>query len=272
MKEVDVIKNAVEKLKHLGIGEIDVALILGSGLGPLADGVKEIFRVSYREFDGFPVSTVEGHEGILIYGELEGKRVLVFKGRFHYYEGYSARELTLPIRILKPLGVKYLIVTNAAGGVLPSMKPGDVMIIRDHINLIPDNPLRGPNLEEFGPRFPSMHDAYSPRLRELAKESALAVGVFLREGVYVALQGPSLETPSEYLFARQIGGDAVGMSTAPEVIVARHMGIDVLAFSIITNVADPYEPKLATHEEVIQVANEAGKKLEKVIREVLRRL
>jgi purine-nucleoside phosphorylase len=272
LKESEIIFKAVELLKSKGLNEVDVAIVLGSGLGPLADGVREIFRVKYNEIEGFPVSTVEGHEGVLIYGELEGKRVLVYKGRFHYYEGYSTRQATLPLRILKPLNAKVLILTNAAGGVVPSMKPGDIMLIRDHINLIPDNPLRGPNLEEFGPRFPSMHDAYDEELRRLAKKCAVEEGIFIREGVYVALQGPSLETPSEYLFVKAIGGDAVGMSTAPEVIVARHMGIKVLAFSIITNVANPYAPSLATHEEVLQVANEAGRKLEKIIRRVIRSL
>ncbi|MEO0242566.1 MAG: purine-nucleoside phosphorylase [candidate division WOR-3 bacterium] len=272
MKEVEIINNAVKLLIEKGVGKIDCALILGSGLGELANSVEKLVQVPYSEIEGFPVSTVEGHEGTLIYGVLENKKVLVYKGRFHYYEGYTARQLTLPLRILKPLGVSILMITNAAGGVNPAMKPGEVMVIRDHINLIPDNPLRGPNLSEFGPRFPSMHDAYSKRLINLAKYAANEAGVFLREGVYVALQGPSLETPSEYLFARLIGGDAVGMSTAPEVIVARHMGIEVLAFSIITNVANPYEPKIATHEEVLEVANKAGKDLEKIILGVLRRI
>ncbi|MDI6851570.1 MAG: purine-nucleoside phosphorylase [bacterium] len=272
MRESEIISKAVSLLKSKGVDKVDAAIVLGSGLGSLADGVKEFFKIRYSDVEGFPVSTVEGHEGVLIYGELESKKVLVYKGRFHYYEGYSTREATLPLRVLKPLGVKVLILTNAAGGVVPSMKPGDIMLIRDHINLIPDNPLRGPNLEEFGPRFPSMHDAYDEELRKLAKQSALEEGVFLKEGVYVALQGPSLETPSEYLFVRAIGGDAVGMSTAPEVIVTRHMGIKVLAFSIITNVANPYAPSPATHEEVLQIANEAGKKLEKIIRRVVRSL
>ncbi len=272
MKEVDIINNAVKLLRQRGVEEVDVAIVLGSGLGLLADSVDVKTRVPYSDIEGFPVSTVEGHEGVLLYGILEGKKVLIFKGRFHYYEGYSARQLTIPLRILKPLGVPVLIVTNAAGGVNPAMKPGDIMVIRDHINLIPDNPLRGPNLSEFGPRFPSMHDAYSRRLINLAKEAASQSNVYLREGVYVALQGPSLETPAEYLFVRFIGGDAVGMSTAPEVIVARHMGIEVLAFSIITNVANPYEPKIATHEEVLEVANKAGRELEKIIRIVIRRV
>jgi len=272
LKELDLLKNSASYLKEKGVSKVDCAIVLGSGLGPLADAVNVIVKVPYSEIPGFPVSTVEGHEGVLIYGELEGKKVLVFKGRFHYYEGYSARELTFPIRVLKLLNVPYLILTNAAGGVNPAMKPGDIMLIRDHINLLPDNPLRGPNIEELGPRFPSMHEAYSKRLMQIAKESALEVGVPLREGVYVALQGPSLETPSEYLFCRLIGGDAVGMSTVPEVIVARHMGIEVLAFSIITNVANPYDPKPATHEEVLEVANKAGRELERIIRATIRRL
>jgi len=272
LNEPELVKDAALFLRNKGIDEVDIGIILGSGLGPLAESVKEIARVPYAEIPGFPVSTVEGHEGVLIFGELEGKRVLVFKGRFHYYEGYSAREVAFPILVLKPLGVRYLIVTNAAGGVNRMMKPGDIMLIRDHINLLPDNPLRGQNWGGLGPRFPSMHDAYSKKLAILAKDAALSQGVFIREGVYVALQGPSLETPAEYSFVRLIGGDAVGMSTVPEVIVARYIGIEVVAFSIITNVANPYDPKPTSHDEVLKVSGEAGEKLIGIIREMLRHI
>lgn len=247
----------------------EVAIILGSGLGVIAERVEDSVEIPYDTIPGFPVSTVKGHEGKLIFGELKGKSVCLFKGRFHYYEGYSLREITFPVRVVGKLGVKILIVTNAAGGVNPYFEPGDIMIITDHINLLPDNPLRGPNLDEFGPRFPSMHDAYSKKLIKLAREVASRTGISIKEGVYVALQGPSLETPAEYRFVNLIGGDAVGMSTVPEVIVARHMGIEVLGFSIITNVADPYNPKPTTHEEVIRVGERSGIILGRLIEEIL---
>ncbi len=250
----------------------EIGLVLGSGLSSLGEILNVKGRIKYSEIPNFPVSTVKGHPGELIYGETRGKQVAVLAGRFHYYEGYSMKEITFPIRVLGLWGIDKLIITNAAGGVNPKFKAGDIMLIEDHINLLPENPLRGPNIDAFGPRFPSLHDVYSKELREKAEEAAIAAGVPIKRGVYVALQGPDLETPAEYNFVRIIGGDAVGMSTVPEVIVANHMGIKVLGFSIITNIANPYNPRPTTHEEVLQVAGEASKRLTKILNELLKRL
>ncbi len=247
----------------------EVGIVLGSGLGGLAEDIEKEVEIPYWDIPHFPVSTVKGHRGKLIFGTLSGKRVMAMQGRFHYYEGYSAAEVTFPIRVMRLLGVSVLIVSNAAGGVNPYFRPGDLMMIVDHINLIPDNPLRGPNDDTLGPRFPSMHNAYDRGLRDLAIEVAKKKGVFLRQGVYVALPGPNLETPAEYLFVRTIGGDAVGMSTVPEVIVANHMGMKVLGFSVITNVANPYQPEPATHEEVVAMAERAGGELARLVKGIL---
>jgi len=272
LNELEKLNTAVSLITQKIKKKPEIAIILGSGLGVIAEKIKDPVEIPYETIPGFPISTVKGHEGKLIFGTLESKPVCLFKGRFHYYEGYSLREVTFPIRVVGKLDVKILIVTNAAGGVNPYFEPGDIMIIRDHINLLPDNPLRGPNLDKFGPRFPSMHDAYSKKLIKLTHEVASKAGISVKEGVYVALQGPSLETPAEYRFVNLIGGDVVGMSTVPEVIVARHMGIEVLGFSIITNVADPYNPKPTTHEEVIQVGEKSGKILGRLIEEILRNM
>ncbi len=262
--------DAVEHLKSKTGFAPEIGLVLGSGLGGLSELFEVKGKIKYSEIPNFPVSTVKGHPGELVYGEKEGKRIAVLAGRFHYYEGYSMKEITFPIRVLALWGVKKLIITNAAGGVNPRFRPGDIMLIEDHINLLPENPLRGPNIDAFGPRFPSLHDVYSRELRGKAEEAALKAGVSLRRGVYVALQGPDLETPAEYSFVRTIGGDAVGMSTVPEVIVANHMGVKVLGFSIITNLANPYSPRPTTHEEVLEVAGVATEKLMRVIDELLK--
>jgi len=254
------------------IGKPEVAIVLGSGLGGLTESIEESVRMPYSMIPNFPVSTVKGHKGELVFGVLSGRKVVALEGRFHFYEGYSMKEITFPIRVLRLLGAEYLIVTNAAGGVNPLFKPGDLMIIVDHINLMPENPLRGPNDESLGPRFPSMHEAYSKKLVELAQEVALKLGIKLSPGIYVALQGPNLETPSEYRMVRILGGDAVGMSTVPEVIVANHMGMKVTGFSIITNVANPYDPKPTTHDEVVAVSRRAAKNLMLLVKELLRRL
>jgi len=250
----------------------EIGIILGSGLGGLADEIEKIKEIKYWDIPNFPVSTVKGHEGKLIFGKLAGKKVLAMQGRFHYYEGYSMQEVTFPVRVMKFLGVNTLIVSNASGGVNPRFEPGDIMLIWDHINLMPENPLRGKNDETLGPRFPSMHNAYDKELIRLTEEVAFEQGVKVVRGVYVALQGPNLETPSEYNMVRVIGGDAVGMSTVPEVIVANHMGMRVLGISVITNVADPYNPRPTTHEEVLEIASTAEKKLTKLIKGVLERL
>ncbi|HET7616648.1 MAG TPA: purine-nucleoside phosphorylase, partial [Bacillales bacterium] len=214
-----------------------VGLILGSGLGVLADEIKNPVTVSYRDLPGFPVSTVSGHKGQLVFGKLEGVAVVAMQGRFHFYEGYSLKEVTFPVRVMKKLGIETMIVTNAAGGVNESFHPGDLMIIGDHINWLSANPLIGANDEELGVRFPDMSEPYSSKLRMIAKQAADEIGVPVREGVYLATSGPSYETPAEIRMMRKLGADAVGMSTVPEVISARHAGIEVLGISCIANAA-----------------------------------
>jgi len=254
-----------------------VGLILGSGLNPLADAVERPVAIPYVEIPHFPTATVEGHIGRLILGRLEGQDVAVMQGRAHYYEGYSMADVTFPVRVMQVLGIEVLIVTNAAGGLNPEFQAGDVMLITDHINLIGMgglNPLRGPNLDEFGPRFPDMSEPYSAHLQALARQSAAGANVLLREGVYICLAGPSFETPADLRFLRLIGADAVGMSTVPEVIVARHGGTHVLGLSGISNVA-PVEAAPAaetTHEEVLAAGQMLAPRLESVIRGVLRAL
>ncbi len=270
--EIEKIRESVDFLKERILESPKIGIILGSGLGGVSKEILNQTVVPYAEIPHFPIPTVKGHKGNLIFGELSNKQVVVMQGRFHYYEGYSMKEVTYPVRVFKMLGVNHLIVTNAAGGVNPIFKPGDLMVIVDHINLMPENPLRGPNEETFGPRFPSMHEAYSKDLIDLAQVSAMELSIKLFPGVYVSLQGPNLETPAEYRMIRILGGDAVGMSTVPEVIVANHMGLKVLAFSIITNVADPYNPKPATHEEVVKVASVASQKLSRLLLRVVDRI
>ncbi len=236
-----------------------LVLILGTGLSGAAEHMRKILEIPYTEIPHFPSSTVESHRGYLIAGSLGGKNVVAFQGRFHYYEGYSLKEVTFPLRVLSRIGAKILIVSNAAGGLNLSFSPGDIMIIRDHINLIPENPLRGPNIEEWGPRFPDLSQAYSIDLINLLKKVSMEIK--LQEGVYVAVPGPSLETPAETRFLRLIGADAVGMSTVPEVIVANHAGMKVLGLSVIANVNDPdhFQPILL--KEVISQAKAAEQKL-----------
>ncbi len=254
-----------------------IGLILGSGLNPLADAVEDGAAIPYGEIPHFPVATVEGHIGRLIVGRLEGQTVVVMQGRAHYYEGYPMAEVTFPVRVMQILGIEILIVTNAAGGLNPEFQAGDVMLITDHINLIGMgglNPLRGPNLDEFGPRFPDMSQAYDARLRALAKQVATRADVPLREGVYACLAGPSFETPADLRFLRLIGADAVGMSTVPEAIVARHGGTRVLGLSGISNVL-PVEGTPAaetTHEEVLEAGQTLVPRLGTIIRGVLKAL
>jgi purine-nucleoside phosphorylase len=235
----------------------DIGLILGSGLSPLADQIEAADHLPYDTIPHFPVSGVTGHAGRLVIGELVGKLVLVMQGRTHFYEGYSVQQITLPVRVMRLLGVSTLIVTNAAGGINPNFKAGDLMLIVDHINLIGlsgSNPLRGPNLTEFGPRFPSMTQPYDPDLIALARNVARRSELTLQEGVYACVAGPSFETPAEIRFLKTIGADAVGMSTAPEVTVAKHAGMRVLGVSSITNVAIQETGTTAetTHEEVLE--------------------
>ena len=229
------IKQTADYLKSK-IGEIpNTAIILGSGLGALVDEIEDRTEIPYPEIPNFPLSTVEGHSGKLIIGTLGGKKVLAMQGRFHYYEGYNMKEVTFPIRVFQALGIEYLFVSNAAGGMNSSFDVGDIMLIEDHINLFPEHPLVGKNHEELGTRFPDMSEAYNKELRDLAMEVAKKNNIKLQHGVYVGLTGPTYETPAEYNYLRIIGGDAVGMSTVPEVIVANHAKMKVLAFSIITD-------------------------------------
>ena len=248
-----------------------IMLILGTGLSGAAEEIAPEVEIPYEEIPHFPRSTVESHRGRLIVGELSGKRVAAFQGRFHYYEGYSTREVAFPVRVMSLLGARLLIISNAAGGLNLSYEPGDVMLIADHINLIPENPLRGPNVEEWGPRFPDLSEAYSKRWRKLLKEVSDNPS-FLREGVYVAVPGPSLETPAETRFLRLIGADAVGMSTTPEVIVAKHAGLEVLGLSVIANVNDPENFKPILLEEIIANAQRAEGRLLSLVKTFLAHL
>ncbi len=269
---VERVNKAVEYLKNK-IPEIPkIAIVLGSGLGGIAEAIEDPMTISYKDIPGFPVSTAPGHKGELVFGKLHDKFVVLMNGRFHYYEGYSMKEVTFPIRIFQLLGVEILIVTNAAGGTNKDFEVGVPMIITDHINLMGDNPLLGPNVDEWGPRFPDMSEAYDKDLIKLAKTVAKELGIKVYEGVYVGLAGPNFETAAEYRMIRKIGGDAVGMSTVPEVIVAKHGGLKVLGFSAITDIGDPDNLKPLTAEEVLENADRAGKAMAKIISEVVRRL
>lgn len=250
----------------------DTAIILGTGLGDLVDHMTDKTFIPYSEIPNFPVSTVEGHSGNLIFGKLGEKRVIAMQGRFHYYEGYDMKQVTFPVRVMKDLGVKTLFVSNAAGGMNKEFIVGDVMVITDHINLFPENPLRGRNDEKLGPRFPAMTEAYSSRLISLADEIAAADGIRLMHGVYVGTQGPTFETPAEYEYFRLIGGDAVGMSTVPEVIVANHAGMEVFGVSVITDLGGKDIKEVPTHEEVQKAAVKAQPVMTKVITEMISRL
>lgn len=252
-----------------------VGIILGSGLNAVADGIAKPDIIPFSELPHFPASTVVGHKGRLLVGELESQTVLVMQGRVHFYEGYSMAEVTLPVRVMQRLGVQILIVTNAAGGVNPEYRPGDVMLITDHLNflgMMGSNPLMGPNYDEIGPRFPDMSQAYDRQLAQQARETASSMGIVLREGVYAGLSGPSFEGPADLRFLRLAGADAVGMSTVHEVIVARHGGMRVLGFSGISNKANLDGSTVTTHEEVIEAGKVIAPKVERLITGVLRQL
>jgi purine-nucleoside phosphorylase len=254
-----------------------IGIILGSGLSALADAVEDADRIPYTEIPYWPSSTVAGHPGQLVIGRLEGQEVMVMQGRAHYYEGYSMAQVTLPVRVMQLMGISTLIVTNAAGGLNPAFHAGDLMLISDHIGLIGMvglNPLRGPNDDTLGPRFPDMSQAYDAELRALARQVARALGLLLHEGVYICISGPSFETPADLRFLRLIGADAVGMSTVPEVIVARHGGLRVLGISGITNMArlEPAPDQPTTHDEVLATGQVIVPRLTALIRGILRAL
>ncbi len=250
----------------------EVAIILGTGLGALAEEIAVDTRIPYADIPGFPLSTVESHAGQLLVGTLAGHRVAAMQGRFHRYEGYSVQQIAFPVRVLKQLGARTLVVSNACGGMHPLWRPGDLMLIADHINLLGDNPLVGPNDDALGPRFPDMSEPYDAGLRGLARQVALKQGITLREGVYVAVTGPNLETRAEYRMLRALGADVVGMSTVPEVITAVHMGLKVLGVSIITDQCLPDALAPASVEQIIAVARTAEPRLGALIRGVLERL
>ncbi len=248
-----------------------IGIVLGTGMGKLVEAIEVERVIKYNFIPHFPISTVESHFGNLIFGKIGDKKVVAMQGRFHYYEGYDMFQITYPIRIMKLLGVKALFVSNAAGGInLDKVRKGDLMIIEDHINLLPENPLRGPNLDFFGPRFPDMSQPYDAEFRALAKKIGERMGIPLKEGVYVAVQGPNLETRAEYRFLRIIGADAVGMSTVPEIIVANHMGIRCFAISIITDECDPDNLAPLTVEEVIAVAQEREPDLTRILAQLIK--
>ena len=263
-----IIRSRIVSAPHIG-------LILGSGLGEMAESIEGAVRIPYAELPSWPVSTVPGHQGRLVIGTLEGQNVLVMQGRAHYYEGYGIALIGLPVRVMQRLGIHSLIVTNAAGAVNPDYVPGDLMLISDHLNLLGMaglSPLRGPNLDEFGPRFPDMSQAYDPELRRLAHQVAAEKRTKLHEGVYVCLAGPSFETPADLRFLRMIGADAVGMSTVPEVTIAHHGDLRVLGISGISNKANLDGNTVTSHEEVLEAGKMIVPKLETLIRGVLRHL
>lgn len=246
------------------------AIILGTGLGQLASEITDSYEFPYQDIPNFPVSTVEGHSGKLIFGKLGGKDIMAMQGRFHYYEGYDMKEVTFPERVMYELGIETLFVSNASGGMNPSFLIGDLMIIDDHINFFPEHPLHGKNFPT-GPRFPDMHEAYDKSLRQLADDIAKEKNIRVVHGVYVGVQGPTFETPAEYAMYHRLGGDAVGMSTVPEVIVARHCGIKVFGMSIITDLGIEGKPVEVSHEEVQEAANKAQPLMTEIMREIIKR-
>lgn len=263
------LEKTVEYLRNITEGTPEIAIILGSGLGRLADFIEGRQEISYEEIPNFPATTVPGHEGKLIFGRLGGRYVVAMKGRFHYYEGHDMGVVIYPIRVFGMMGIKNLMVTNAAGGVNTDFKPGDLMLIKDHIGFFAENPLRGVNLDDLGPRFPDMSAAYDRSLQKLAMVCAERVGIDLKNGVYSYCKGPSFESPAEIKALRILGADAVGMSTVPEVIVARHMGIRVLGISCITNMAAGILDQPLTHEEVMETGKSVEKKFSSLVREIV---
>lgn len=243
----------------------EVGVILGSGLGGFADDLEVTHRIPYHQIPNFPVSTVQGHKGALVFGVLHGKRVVAMQGRFHYYEGYDMQQVTFPVRVLKYLGIQTLIVSNASGGVNPNYSVGDVVVIKDHINFFPDHPLRGKNDERFGPRFVNMSEPYKRSHIALVKKLASELGIELKDGIYLGLQGPTFETLAEYKMVARVGADCVGMSTVPEVIVARHMNLDCLGISVITDMGNEEEIHEVNHDEVLEAAKKAEPKVRTLI-------
>jgi purine-nucleoside phosphorylase len=247
----------------------EYGVILGSGLGSFTNDIQIEFVLPYAEIPNFPVSTVQGHKGALVFGTIKEKKVVAMQGRFHYYEGYSMQEVTFPVRVMKYLGVQKLIVSNASGGVNPNYIVGDIVIINDHINLVPEHPLRGENDERFGPRFVNMSEPYSKKMITVAKELAVKLNIEVKDGVYLGLQGPTFETLSEYRMVKILGADCVGMSTVPEVIVARHMELETFGISVITDMGDESSIETISHDEVLEAAQKAEPKVRSLIKELI---
>lgn len=248
----------------------DIGIVLGTGLGGLVKEIEILETISYKDIPNFPVTTVQGHSGRLIFGKLGDKNILAMQGRFHFYEGYSMIEVTFPVRVMKMLGINSLIVSNASGGLNPDYRVGDIVVLKDHINMFPEHPLRGTNIEELGPRFPDMSRVYDERLRNKARLVALENNIDLKEGIYVGVSGPTFETPSEYIMFRHLGADLVGMSTVPEVIVARHMNMKVFGISIVTDSGVAGQIVEVSHEEVQQVAMKAEPKMTLILKELIK--
>ena len=272
MNYLDKVKISVDYIEEKYSGDLDIAIVLGSGLGGLGERIENAIEIPYEDIPGFPLSTVEGHKGQLIIGKLGGKNIIAMQGRFHYYEGYPLDQVVFPIRVILSLGIETLIVTNAAGGVDESFVPGDLMLIEDHINFTGRNPLIGKNLDELGPRFVDMTNAYDKKLMKLAIKTAEDLDIQLKKGVYMWFTGPTYETPSEVRLARTLGASAVGMSTVPEVIVARHENVKVLGISCITNMAAGILDKPLNHEEVIETSLMVKNKFEELIIEIISKM
>ncbi len=265
------IKETAKFLKDVGIKNPEIGIILGTGLGGVAKTIQIEKMIPYHDIPNFPVSTVSGHTGALIYGQLSGKKVVAMQGRFHYYEGWKMDEVTFPVRVMKLLGVEKLMVSNASGGVNPDFEVGDIMIITDHINFMPEHPLRGENDSRFGPRFVDMHEPYDLEMIEIMKKVADEKSMDVRLGIYLALQGPTFETPAEYRMVRLVGADAVGMSTVPEVIVAKHMDMKCFGLSVITDLGIEGKIEPVSHEAVQEAARGSEEKLNDLVLEFIRR-
>lgn len=261
--------NSIKYIREKISVEPEIGIVLGSGLGDFADSIENKIEISYKDIPGFPVSTVKGHDGKLIFGKINSKNVCVMKGRIHFYEGYEISDVVYPIKVLADLGIKTLILTNAAGGVNVDFKPADLMIITDHINLMGKNPLIGPNDDTIGPRFPDMTDLYIPELVNIAENSAKKLGINIRKGVYIYFTGPSYETAAEVRMARILGADAVGMSTVPEAIIARHRGLKILGISTITNMGTGILDTPLNHAEVVEVGKEVAGKFKELLKEII---
>ena len=265
----DKVQQTVKYIKEKTNFTPEYGVILGSGLGTFTDDIQIEFTLPYSEIPNFPVSTVEGHKGALVFGTIGDKKVVAMQGRFHYYEGYDMQEVTFPVRVMKYIGVQKLIVSNASGGVNPNFKVGSIVILKDQINMMPEHPLRGKNDLRFGPRFVNMSEPFSRKMIVKAKEIATECGIEVQEGVYLSLQGPTFETLAEYKMVKAVGGDCVGMSTVPEVIVARHMDLETFGISVITDMGDEESIGTISHDEVLEAAKGAEPKVRSLIRELI---